>query len=82
MARFDFAGKARNMDGMVQGKRVEVRLHPGLLAEIDEWRRYQRDLPPRAEAIVRLAEIGLEAERQPGPKSMVRHSIPPGEPKK
>ncbi len=48
------------MDCMVQGKRVEVRPGPELIAAIDEWRRHQPDLPPRAEAIVRLVEIGLE----------------------
>jgi len=50
------------MDGMVQGKRVEIRLSPEHLAAIDEWRRYLPDLPPRAEAVVRLVEIGLEAK--------------------
>jgi hypothetical protein len=49
------------MDCMVQGKRVEVRPGPELIEVIDEWRRHQPDLPPRAEAILRLVEIGLEA---------------------
>ncbi|MGB6177208.1 MAG: hypothetical protein WBF43_12930 [Methylocella sp.] len=48
------------MDGMVQGKRVEVRPAAALITAIDEWRRRQPDLPPRAEAILRLVEIGLE----------------------
>jgi hypothetical protein len=59
------------MDCMVQGKRVEIRLRPALMAAIDEWRRSHPDLPPRAEAIVRLAEIGLEAsakKTKPGAK--------------
>lgn len=60
------------MDGMVQGKRVEIRLSPEHLAAIDEWRRYLPDLPPRAEGIVRLLEIGLEAaakkKAKPAPK--------------
>jgi hypothetical protein len=51
------------MDGMVQGKRVEIRLSPEQVMDVDEWRRhYAEDLPPRAEAIVRLMEIGLKAE--------------------
>ena len=50
------------MDCMVRGKRVEIKAHPPLLAAIDEWRRHQADLPPRAEAIVRLVEMALEAE--------------------
>jgi hypothetical protein len=50
------------MDCVVQGKRVEIRLHAPLIEAIDEWRRQQKDLPPRAEAVVRLAEKGLAAE--------------------
>jgi hypothetical protein len=41
--------------------RKEIRLSPSQTAAIDEWRRHQTDLPPRAEAIVRLIEIGLAA---------------------
>jgi hypothetical protein len=50
------------MDCMAPGKRVEIRLSPSLVAAIDEWRRQVSDLPPRAEAVVRLIEIGLEAK--------------------
>jgi hypothetical protein len=39
--------------------RFELRLPPELGDEIDEWRRIQPDLPPRAEAARRLIEIGL-----------------------
>jgi len=54
------------MDGMVQGKRVEIRLSAEQVVAVDEWRRhYAEDLPPRAEAIVRLMEIGLNAEIPP-----------------
>ncbi len=49
------------MDCMAPGKRVEIRLSPSLITTIDEWRRQVSDLPPRAEAVVRLVEIGLEA---------------------
>jgi hypothetical protein len=48
------------MDCMVQGKRVEIRPSPEMIAAIDAWRRQLPDLPPRAEAIVRLVGIGLE----------------------
>ncbi len=44
--------------------RFELRLPPELGDEIDEWRRRQPDLPPRAEAARRLIERGLQAERQ------------------
>ena len=59
------------MEGVVQGKRVEVRLQPALMAAIDEWRRQHPDLPPRADAVVRLAKIGLEsaAKRNAKPES-------------
>ena len=50
------------MDCMVQGKRVEIRPSPELIEAIDAWRRHLPDLPPRAEAIVRLVEIGLATE--------------------
>jgi hypothetical protein len=50
------------MDGMVQGKRMEIRLSPSQVAEVDEWRRRQPDNPPRATAVVRLFAIALEAE--------------------
>jgi hypothetical protein len=49
------------MDCMVQGKRVEIRLSASLVAAVDEWRRHQPDLPPRAEAVVRLVEMSLAA---------------------
>lgn len=32
---------------------------PGWIERIDEWRRKQPDIPPRAEAIRRLVEKGL-----------------------
>ncbi|SDD58639.1 hypothetical protein SAMN05444678_11688 [Sphingomonas sp. YR710] len=35
---------------------------PGWMETIDEWRRKQPDLPPRAEAIRRLVEKGLASE--------------------
>jgi hypothetical protein len=48
------------MDCVVQGKRVEIRLHAPHVAAVDAWRRDQPDLPPRAEAVVRLMELGLK----------------------
>ncbi len=43
--------------------RFEMRLPPHLGDEIDDWRRKQPDLPPRAEAARRLIELGLEAAK-------------------
>lgn len=54
------------MDCMVQGKRVEIRLSPAQVAAADEWRRKQPDIPPRAEAIVRLMQAALDAEEKEG----------------
>ena len=69
--RYSTAG-TNYMDSMVQAKRVEIRLGPGLLADTDAWRRDVPDIPPRAEAIVRLVELGLEAaakkKAKPAPK--------------
>jgi hypothetical protein len=48
------------MDCMVQGKRVEIRLNAEQVAAVDEWRRQQPDIPPRAEAVVRLMGMSLE----------------------
>ncbi|MGE3583047.1 MAG: hypothetical protein AB7J28_16720 [Hyphomonadaceae bacterium] len=42
---------------------VLVRASPELLEQIDRWRRRQPDLPTRAEALRRLAEKALKAER-------------------
>jgi len=44
--------------------RFEIRLPPELEDKIDEWRRGQPDLPPRAEAARRLIEAGLKAEEK------------------
>jgi hypothetical protein len=37
---------------------------PEFFKAIDSWRRKQEDLPSRAEAIRRLVELGLKAERK------------------
>jgi len=49
------------MDCVAQGKRVEIRPSPELIAAIDAWRSHQPGLPPRATAITKLVEIGLDA---------------------
>lgn len=40
-------------------ERFEMRLNPGTLEEVDDWRARQVDLPSRAEAVRRLMEAGL-----------------------
>jgi hypothetical protein len=34
-----------------------------MLADVDDWRRKQPDLPTRATAIRRLAELGLKVKK-------------------
>lgn len=42
--------------------RFEMRAPKAWLALVDDWRRKQPDIPPRAEAIRRLVEKGLASE--------------------
>ena len=44
------------------GALVGQRWHEEQLAQIDQWRRAQADMPGRAEAIRRLVELGLKAK--------------------
>jgi hypothetical protein len=44
------------------GTFVGTRVQPGLLKQIDAWRRAQPDLPSRPEALRRLAAKGLAGE--------------------
>jgi len=47
--------------GKTLGELIGVRCQPELVAEIDEWRRRQPDLPTRQEAMRRLIEQALKA---------------------
>jgi hypothetical protein len=40
----------------------QIRLSTSFWRKVDEWRRQQEEIPPRAEAIRRLVEAGLAAE--------------------
>jgi len=40
--------------------RFEMRAPKSWLSRVDEWRRHQPDLPPRAEAIRRLVDEALK----------------------
>jgi hypothetical protein len=44
-------------------ERLELRVDGEFLAKVDEWRRNQPDLPPRAAAIRRLVERALESDQ-------------------
>lgn len=48
------------MDAM---KPFQMRYDDEWMALVDEWRRHQPDIPSRAEAIRRLVEIGLRADK-------------------
>ena len=43
-------------------ERFEMRIELEMLAKIDAWRRRQKDLPSRAEAVRRLIDQGLKAK--------------------
>jgi hypothetical protein len=40
----------------------QIRRSTSFWRKVDEWRRQQEEIPPRAEAIRRLVEAGLAAE--------------------
>jgi hypothetical protein len=42
--------------------RLDLRFPPDLVDRVDEFRRLEPDIPPRAEAIRRLVELGLKAD--------------------
>lgn len=43
---------------------LQIRVSEPWLAEIDNWRRKQTKIPSQAEAIRRLVEIGIAAEKR------------------
>ena len=45
-------------------ERFEMRWEAEMLERVDEWRRQQKDLPSRAEAIRRLVEMALKKEKR------------------
>jgi hypothetical protein len=49
---------------LVNDKVFQMRASEEFLRKIDDWRRQQADLPPRAEAIRRLIELGLETSKK------------------
>jgi len=44
------------------GTLIGIRWHQPVLTKIEEWRRWQPDLPSRGDAIRRLVELGLKAK--------------------
>jgi metal-responsive CopG/Arc/MetJ family transcriptional regulator len=44
-------------------KQFNMRVTNEWLGKVDDWRRLQRDIPSRSEAIRRLVEVGIEASK-------------------
>ena len=47
----------------MQSERFEMRMSAGPVKAIDAWRRRQSDLPSRSEAMRRLIDAGLRAQK-------------------
>lgn len=45
-------------------QQFSMRVSPEFVSRIDDWRRKQDDLPPRAEAVRRLVVAGLAAVKE------------------
>ena len=60
-----------NMQAL-NARQFQMRVSDEFIAKIDGWRRTQPDIPGRTEAIRRLVEIGLEADKKPKPKGQKR----------
>lgn len=45
------------------GLLIGLRWHQPELDEIDDWRREEKDMPSRAEALRRLVKLGLSVKR-------------------
>jgi hypothetical protein len=43
-------------------ERLELRVDEAFLQRLDDWRRQQPDLPPRARAVRQLVEVALRAD--------------------
>tara|TARA_Y100000782_G_C10171558_1_gene260026 strand:+ start:61 stop:225 length:165 start_codon:yes stop_codon:yes gene_type:complete len=46
-----------------QMKNITIRADQVFSAKIDDWRRTQKDIPSRADAVRQLVERGLKAEQ-------------------
>jgi len=54
---------------------IGVRMPPGEIAKLDQWRSRQPDLPSRPEAIRRLVELGLAAAIEKPAPSRGRRAV-------
>lgn len=60
--RIDYVVNGCYVDPMAELKRFEMLAPPEWLEMVDDWRRRQKDLPSRAEAIRRLVDLALDYE--------------------
>lgn len=51
-----------NFMAIQKDRQFQMRVSDDWLRQLDEWRRKQPDLPPRAEAVRRLVQKGLDTE--------------------
>jgi hypothetical protein len=56
--------KSRGRPATGIGTPVHIRFHDDLLTKLDDYRRQQRDLPSRSEAVRRLVEQALTDKRK------------------
>jgi hypothetical protein len=49
----------------IQDRPFQMRVSEQFLRTVDEWRRGQSDLPPRAEAIRRLVDLATKIKKKP-----------------
>ena len=47
------------MENELKTFRLPIQAEPSLIVLIDDWRKKQRDLPSRSEAVRRLIKLGL-----------------------
>jgi len=50
---------------LTNDKQFQMRVSAEFLEKIDAWRRSQKDIPPRAEAIRRLVDLALNRRAAP-----------------
>jgi hypothetical protein len=59
------AKKKRGRPATGRGEQIQVRLHPDLMKQLDQWRSRDPDVPNRPEAIRRLMQLGLKFRWKP-----------------
>lgn len=60
---------------MAKIERLEIRVDPSFVLEIDQWRASQSDLPSRSEFIRRLVEQSLSGDQGKRLFEMTRHNV-------